>query len=386
MDAGVADPRWSTSTGFLDYDRDGDLDLFVANYVHYSLDVNIICKVGKTRSYCEPSAYAPISDILYRNDDGRYVDVSHAAGIALEGRGLGVAFSDYDRDGDTDIYVANDGTMNFLYENRRGVFAEVGLVASTRYNEYGHADAGMGVDFGDSDLDGDPDLFVTNFAYETNTLYRNDGQGQFRVATQHFGLATPSHRPLGFGTKFLDYDHDMDLDLFVANGHVIDRIAEGDSNQTYLQTNQLLRNDGGRRYADISTAMGPAFAKANAGRATAVADYDDDGDLDLLITTVADRPRLLRNDGGNASNWLQILLVGKTHPDALGAKVAIEAGGVRQVLERQSGGSYLSSHDPRLHFGLGNSDSARVEIRWPCGARQRLDPVAANQFLKIVQP
>ena len=386
VDDGIDDPRWGTSAAFLDHDLDGDLDLFVANYVRYGLDDPNICQQGQVRAYCEPSVYDPTGDLLYRNDDNTYTDISREAGIELAGKGLGVALADYDNDGDTDIYVANDGTMNFLYENRRGVFAEVGLVASTRYNEYGHADAGMGVDFGDSDLDGDPDLFVTNFAYETNTLYRNDGQGQFRVATQHFGLATPSHRPLGFGTKFLDYDHDMDLDLFVANGHVIDRIAEVDSNQTYLQTNQLLRNDGGRRYADISAAMGPAFATANAGRATAVADYDDDGDLDLLITTVADRPRLLRNDGGNASNWLQVLLVGRTHPDALGAKVAVEASGMRQVLERQSGGSYLASHDPRLHFGLGHADSARVEIHWPDGARQQLDPVAANQLLKIVQP
>ncbi|MDE2740077.1 MAG: CRTAC1 family protein [Gemmatimonadota bacterium] len=384
--AGLADPRWGSSAGFLDYDLDGDLDLFVANYVRYALDDESVCQQGQVRSYCEPSVYDPTGDLLYRNDGNTFTDVTEATGITLKGKGLGVALADYDRDGDTDIYVANDGTMNFLYANQHSTFAEVGLIAGTRYNEHGHADAGMGVDFGDYDRDGDTDLFVSNFAFETNALYRNDGQGQFAVATQHLGLADPSYRPLGFGTKFFDYDNDGDLDLFAANGHVIDRIAEVDSSQTYRQPNQMFRNDAGRRFADISATMGPDFQRANAGRATAVADYDDDGDLDLLVTTVAARPRLLRNDGGNASHWLQILLVGKSHPDALGTRVEVVADGIRQVQERQSGGSYLSSHDPRLHFGLGAATSAQVEIYWPDGTHQIIEKVATNQVLKVVQP
>jgi len=383
--AGVEDSRWGTSAGFLDADLDGDLDLFVANYVHYELDDETVCQQGQVRAYCEPSVYESTGDLLYRNDDGLYVDISREAGIELAGKGLGVALSDYDADGDTDIYVANDGTMNFLYANLRGTFTAVGLVAGTRYNEHGHADAGMGVDFGDYDRDGDMDLFVTNFAFETNALYRNDGQGLFAVATQHLGLADPSYRPLGFGTKFFDFDNDADLDLFAANGHVINRIAEVDSTQTYLQRNQIFRNDEGLRFADISTQLGPEFQKANAGRATAVADYDDDGDLDLLVTTVAARPRLLRNDGGNTNHWLQVLLVGRSHPDAIGAKVMVETDALRQVRERQSGGSYLSSHDPRLHFGLGDADSVRVQIRWPDGMHQDIGRVAANQVLRVVQ-
>ncbi len=384
--AGLADPRWGTSAGFLDYDRDGDLDLFVANYVRYRLDDDAVCQQGQVRAYCEPSAYDPTGDLLYRNDGDTFADVTEETGIALKGKGLGVALADYDRDGDTDIYVANDGTMNFLYANQHSTFAEVGLIAGTRYNEHGHADAGMGVDFGDYDRDGDADLFVTNFAFETNALYRNDGQGQFAVATQRLGLADPSYRPLGFGTKFFDYDNDGDLDLFAANGHVIDRIAEVDSSQTYRQPNQMFRNDAGRRFADISAALGADFQRANAGRAVAVADYDDDGDLDLLVTTVAARPRLLRNDGGNARHYLQILLVGKSHPDALGTRVEVIADGVRQVQERQSGGSYLASHDPRLHFGLGAAPSVQVEIHWPDGTHQILKKIAANQVLKVVQP
>ena len=384
--AGLADPRWGTSAGFLDYDLDGDLDLFVANYVRYALDDDAICQQGQIRAYCEPSVYDPTGDLLYRNDGNAFADVTEETGIALKGKGLGVALADYDRDGDTDIYVANDGTMNFLYANQHSTFAEVGLVAGTRYNEHGHADAGMGVDFGDYDRDGDADLFVTNFAFETNALYRNDGQGQFAVATQRLGLADPSYRLLGFGTKFFDYDNDGDLDLFAANGHVIDRIAEVDSSQTYRQPNQMFRNDAGRRFADVSAALGADFQRANAGRATAVADYDDDGDLDLLVTTVAAQPRLLRNDGGNARHYLQILLVGKSHPDGLGTRVEVVADGVRQVQERQSGGSYLASHDPRLHFGLGAATSAQVEIRWPDGTHQTIEKVAANQVLRVVQP
>ena len=384
--AGLEDPRWGSSAGFLDYDRDGDLDLFVANYVRYALDDDAVCQQGQVRSYCEPSVYDPTGDLLYRNDGDTFADVTEETGITLKGKGLGVALADYDRDGDTDIYVANDGTMNFLYANQHSTFAEVGLIAGTRYNEHGHADAGMGVDFGDYDRDGDADLFVTNFAFETNALYRNDGQGQFAVATQRLGLADPSYRPLGFGTKFFDYDNDGDLDLFAANGHVIDRIAEVDSSQTYRQPNQMFRNDAGRRFADVSAALGADFQRANAGRATAVADYDDDGDLDLLVTTVAAQPRLLRNDGGNTRHYLQILLVGKGHPDGLGTRVEVVADGVRQVQERQSGGSYLASHDPRLHFGLGAATSAQVEIRWPNGTHQTLEKVAANQVLRVIQP
>ena len=383
---GVDDPRWGSSAGFLDYDADGDLDLFVANYVHFSLADNAVCKQGKVRSYCQPDVYEPTGDILFRNDDSTYRDITAVAGIALKGRGLGVAFSDYDLDGDTDIYVANDGNMNFLYDNRQGYFSEVGLTAGTRYNEYGHADAGMGVDFGDYDTDGDQDLFVTNFTKETNNLYRNEGQGDFVLATSITGLAGPSLKPLGFGTRFFDYDHDADLDLFVANGHVVDQITAADPEQTYYQSNQMFRNDNGIHFTEISAELGADFIAANVGRAAAVADYDNDGDQDLLVTTVANAPRLLRNDGSHRRHWLLIELVGSRHPDALGTRVTVIAGDRRQVRERQSGGSYLSSHDPRLHFGLDAATQVSIEIRWPDGAIQHLNDIAANQILRVVQP
>ena len=385
---GVDDGRWGVSCGFLDHDQDGDLDLFVVNYVDFSLANNVVCKQGRIRSYCEPTVYEPTNSVLYRNEGrgGHFSDVSQRAGITLKGRGLGVAFTDYDEDGDTDIYVANDGMMNFLYENRGGQFVENGLAAGGRYNRDGRAEAGMGVDAGDIDGDGHLELVVTNFSRETNTLYHNDGQGRFEDITPRAGLAEPSYLPLGFGVCFLDYDHDMDLDLFVANGHVMDRIAEVDSSLSYAQPNQLLRNEAGRRFTDVSAQAGGGLAVPNVGRAAIRGDYDNDGDLDLVVTTEAGPARLLRNDGGNQHHWLAVALEGKAPRDALGARVTVEAGGVRQVRERHSGGSYLASHDPRLHFGLGEHARARVEVVWPDGQVQQLGEVAANQFLVVRQP
>ena len=379
--AGGADARWGTSCGFLDYDLDGDLDLYATNYVEFDPENNIVCAEGGIRSYCEPKFYEPVGDVLYRNEDGQFRDVSLETGITHKGRGLGVAFADYDLDGDTDVYVANDGTMNFLYQNQGNSFAEVGLYAGGRYNEDGLAEAGMGVEFGDWDNDGLQDIFVTNFAQETNTLYGNDGQGQFYDITQRAGLAEYSYKPLGFGTNFLDYDNDGDLDLFVANGHVMDKIAQVHPDHAYPQPNQMLCNQQGTRFVDVSARLGPALAMAAVSRASAKADYDNDGDLDLLVTNVAVAPNLLRNDGGNRQHWLTIQLENTAQP----ARVAVTAGGQRQAKEHQSGGSYLASSDPRLHFGLGEATQATVEIRWPDGTLQTMEAVAAGQILHLIQ-
>ena len=389
--AGVGESRWSTAAGFFDYDGDGDLDLMVVNYLDFTLDNNIVCKQGPHRSYCDPLQYNPVGDVLYRNDgeasdgDPNFMDVSDGAGITLEGRGLGIAFSDYDDDGDTDVYVANDKDMNFLYENRQGHFAEVGLQAGTRYNADGLAEAGMGVDFGDVDNDGDADLYVSNFSYETNTLYANDGRGEFRDATEAFDLAAASYMPLGFGLRFMDYDHDGYLDLFVANGHVLDNIERIRPELRYLQPNQIMRNLRGRGFVDASAALGASFAHATVSRAAAVGDYDNDGDLDILVTNIADRPNLLRNEGGNRGNWLIVELTGAVHGDAMGARVVVTTDGRRQLRERQTGGSYLSTHDPRLHFGLGGAARADIEITWPGGQIQVIDDVQANQILRVHQ-
>ncbi|MDE2814656.1 MAG: FG-GAP-like repeat-containing protein [Gemmatimonadota bacterium] len=378
---GGADARWGTSCGFLDYDLDGDLDLYATNYVEFDPQNSIVCAEGGIRSYCEPKFYEPVGDVLYRNENGQFRDVTLETGIIHKGRGLGVAFSDYDLDGDTDVYVANDGTMNFLYQNQGNRFAEVGLYAGGRYNEDGLAEAGMGVEFGDWDNDGLQDIFVTNFAQETNTLYGNEGQGQFYDITQRAGLAEYSYKPLGFGTNFFDYDNDGDLDLFVANGHVMDKITQVHPDHAYPQPNQVLCNQRGTRFVDVSSKLGSALAVAAVSRASATADYDNDGDLDLLVTNVAAAPNLLRNDGGNRQHWLTIQL-GNTSQHA---RVAVTAGGQRQVKEYQSGGSYLASSDPRLHFGLGEATEATVEIRWPDGTLQKIEAVATDQILHIIQ-
>ena len=383
--AAVGDPRWGTSCGFLDFDRDGDLDLFAVNYVHSSPNRNPVCMQGEVRTYCEPTSYEPTLDILFRNDGDRFVDVSAEMGITLVGRGLGLALSDYDRDGDTDIYVANDGDMNFLYENRDGGFNDSGMQTWSSHNRQGRAEAGMGVDFGDFNNDGYQDLFVSNFSLETNTLYRNDGGAQFGDISDRLGLEAVSFMPLGFGAKFLDYDNDGDVDLFVANGHVLDQVAQLDSTLSYAQLNQMLRNDGGSRFTDVSAHLGSGFECVNVGRGAAAADYDNDGDVDLLVTSEAGRPSLLRNEGGNARHWLLIHLVGKHQRDALGSRVEVVAGGTRQVKERQSGGSYLSSHDPRLHFGLGEVTRADVKVHWPDGTTQSVTRVQADQILRVVQ-
>ena len=382
---GGDDARWGTSCGFLDYDQDGDLDLYITNYVDFDLEKNVVCAERGIRSYCEPKYYEPVGDVLYRNDGDKFVDITSDVGITLEGRGLGVAFSDYDLDGDTDIYVANDGTMHFLYQNQGNHFAEVGLFSGARYNEDGLAEAGMGVDFGDWDKDGFQDVFVTNFAHQTNTLYGNDGQGQFYDTTKYAGLAEPSYKPLGFGTNFLDYDNDTDLDLFVANGHVMDKITQVHSDHSYPQPNQMFCNQQGTRFVEVSTRLGSALLEAAVSRGSAVADYDNDGDLDLLVTNIAASPNLLRNDGGNSQHWLTIQLVGNSQREALGTRVIVTADGQSQIKERQSGGSYLSGSDPRLHFGLGQATQADIEIRWPDDSVQHIKDVKVDQILHIVQ-
>jgi len=382
---GVGDERWASSCGFLDYDLDGDLDLFVVNYAAFRVDENPVCTKGPLRSYCDPSAFPPIGDVLYRNDGDRFTDVTALAGLDLVGRGLGVAFHDYDEDGDTDIYVANDGMANFLYENQGGRFVDRGLPSGTQFSSDGRAQAGMGVDWGDFDADGRADIVVGNFAYETAALYRNLGGGTFVEASGPSGVGAATYMPLTFGAKFADFDNDGYLDILATNGHVLDNIEQIDPAHTYAQASQLLRNLGGRRFADVSAHLGPDFTAPVVARGTAVADYDNDGDLDVLINTVAGRPRLLRNDGGNRQHWLMLALTGRRPRDALGARVTVRAGNAVQRRQRQSGGSYQAAHDPRLHFGLGDATRADVEVVWPDGSRQVLAGVAADQLLPLAQ-
>lgn len=375
VDQGVANEAWSTSVAFFDYDLDGDLDLYAVNYLAFELSDNEICE-APVRDYCGPDAYPGQSDVLYRNDGQGYVDVTGAAALYNEaGKGLGVATSDYDADGDVDLYVANDGVANFLYRNDgQGIFADQSLTSATAYNESGKAEAGMGVAFGDYDGDQRPDIFVTNLAYETNTLYRNEGDGSFADRTNATGLAEGSLRRVGFGAHFFDYDHDGDEDLFTANGHILAHIEMLSGVITHAQANQLWRNDGGT-FSDVS-----AFIERRVSRGSALADWDLDGDLDLVVSNNGGRAVLLRNDGDEGKHWLQVVLPAAR---GVGAKVWVEAGGRVQEREFGMAGGYLSQGELVAHFGLGAAQRALVRVVWPDGRETRVGEVVADRRVGV---
>jgi len=370
--AGVANPLWSTSAAFGDADGDGFLDLYVANYVDFRMDNNVYCGENRPgyRTVCHPKNFDSEPDVLYRNrGDGTFEDFSTRGGIHdRTGKGLGVVWGDYDGDGDEDIYVANDDTPNFLFRNRGdGTFDEVGEQAGVALSEDGVPQAGMGTDMADYDNDGRLDIFVTNLAQEANVLYHNDGGGVFSNRTFVSGLGAPSLLKLGFGTFFFDPDNDGNLDLFVANGHIIDNIALYGDSITFEQRADLYRNLGDGRFDLATDRAGEPFSRRYVGRGAVPFDYDDDGNEDILMTQNGGPAILLRNLGTPGHHWVTFTLAGlPPNRDAIGAVVTLEAGGRRQVRYARTGFSYLSQGDRRLHFGLGASAAiARVTVRWP---------------------
>jgi hypothetical protein len=377
--------QWSTSAGFFDADSDGDLDLYVAAYVDFGLDNHLYCgDPGRgRRAYCHPDVYRALPDRLYRNDGrGRFEDVSEAAGVPHDrnGKGLGLGFGDLDGDGLGDVYVANDSTMNYLLLARgAGRFAESALLAGVGYDASGDAEAGMGVEIGDVDGDGRLDVFVTNLDHETNTLYRNLGEGLFRDDTERAGLAAPSRPMVGFGTVLLDFDADGDLDLFVANGHIIDNIEElRPGAGRYRQPAQLFENLGDGRFSERPEAL--ELTRELVGRGAATGDLDGDGHPDLVLTQNGGPAHLLLNRHPGRGNPLVLRLAGPTgNPHAWGARVELRAAGRIQVREARSASSYLSQSAPDLYFGLGTAVAAdSVEVRWPDGRRDRYGPLSAR--------
>ena len=387
--AGVGNgEKWSSSCAFVDYNHDGNLDLYVVNYLAYDLttDQDWFDPRGR-RIYSNPQVYAGVPDTLYRNNgDGTFTDVTRQTGVYNKtGKGLGVTCGDYDNDGRIDIYVANDTTPNFLYRNSGdGRFVDIGPFAGAAYNEHGVAEGGMGVDFGDYNNDGSLDIFVTNFSNETNTLYHNTADGALVDFTNIAGLGEVSFLKLAFGTKFFDANNDGALDLFIANGHLYP--TESDALE-YAQTDQLFLNTGKGDFVDVSEQSGEYFSVRMVGRGAAFGDYDNDGDTDIFVVNLNQEGVLLRNEGGNEHNWLTVKTVGVTsNRDGIGARVEVVTGSRSQMNEVRAGSSYLSGHDLRLIFGLGTETKAMtVKISWPSGVVQTLTDVEANQLLLITE-
>ena len=389
--AGVDSRRWGSSAGFFDFDRDGDLDLYVVNYLDYDPEDNPYCGLPKEgyRLYCDIRMFEGAADQLYRNDgDGSFTDVSSAAGIANPaGKGLGLTFADFDGDGYADLYVANDTIRDFLYRNNRdGAFSDVTYAAAVGFDANGEPQAGMGVDAADLNRDGLPEIFVTNFAYELNALYRNGPNLLFEEVSERMGLGS-GLLPLGFGTKLFDYDNDGDVDIYVANGHIENNVRLYFPNLTYAQTDLLYENQG-TGFLDVSAESGAPFKISAVGRGAAVADYDNDGDLDIALSNSGGHAVLLRNEGGNRNHWIAIQARGReSNSFGLGAGVRIETEQGTQVGQVNNVASYLSANDLRVHFGLGRQRQVKsVEVLWPSGSKQVLSNVPVNRILEVTEP
>lgn len=389
--SGIRNANFGTSAAWLDYDRDGLVDLFVANYVQWSPEKDLWCSLdGATKSYCTPESYKGTSSRLFRNvsrgGNGKFQDVSQKAGVANPtSKALGVAVLDYDVDGWPDLFVANDTQPNKLYRNRKnGTFVEEGLEAGVAFGEDGVARGAMGVDAADYDRSGRPHLLVGNFSNEMLALYHNEGNGVFVDEAPASAVGRASLLTLTFGVFFFDYDLDGLLDLFAANGHIEEEIGRVQPRVSYKQPPLLFRNLGKGKFEPVTAKLGTELNRPVVARGAAYGDYDRDGDLDVLLTSNHGPAYLFRNDGGNRNRWLCLRTVGKkSNRDGIGAVVRVTSASGRQWQMVRSGSSYCSQSDLALTFGLGKDPKATLEIEWPSGQKQRLADVPANQLITV---
>ena len=388
--AGVGGSAFSTSAVWFDYDNDGKLDLFVCNYVDWSIDKDLYCTLnGKNKSYCTPESYKGQSPTLYHNKgDGTFEDVTRQAGLYDPAcKSLGVALLDYDNDGKIDLFVSNDTQPNKLYKNNgNGTFTDVAMTAGVAFSEAGTARAGMGVDAADYDGSGRPSLIIGNFSNEMMALYHNEGTGLFIDEAPTSTVGQASLLTLTFGCFFFDYDLDGLLDIFALDGHVADDINSVQAKVTYAEPPHLFRNLGKKRFEEATSKVGRDLRREIVGRGVAYGDFDNDGDLDLLITTNNGPARLLRNDGGNQNNFLRVRTVGSvSNRDGIGAKVSVKlANGASLWNMVRSGSSYCSQSELPVTFGLGKAEKvSRVEVTWPSGRKDVISDVDANQAITI---
>jgi len=387
--AGLESGTFHSGAAFFDYDRDGYLDLYVGSYVQLEPDGPLYCTAGaNVKSSCPPQAYQGSPDILYHNNgDGTFTNVTQSANVFQpKGKNLAVGVGDYDNDGWPDIFVANDGIPAYLYHNEHGKFKEIGLAADMAYSIDGKAMAAMCISLGDYDNDGWLDLYISDFQGNGDHIWHNDQHGHMREATGQAGIFPPTLNVLSFGGGFFDYDNDGLLDLFIANGHVYPEVESIPTGEHYRQLNTLLHNQGNGKFVETSEATGIASLAPRVGRGVAFADFDNDGYVDVLVANNDDPPTLLHNSA-TSNHFLNFKLVGsKSNRDAIGARIRIVAGGISQIREIASGGSYLSQSDLRANFGLAQAAQAdTVEVRWPSGQVDSFSNVKANKFYLITE-
>ena len=385
--SGLTDELWSSSAAWGDLDDDGHLDLYVAHYVDWSFENHPLCAGPQPgqREVCPPRQFTGLPDALYMsNGDGSFHDASAAAGLSRHGKGLGVIIADVDVDGRLDIYVANDTVPNFLYRNSGSVrLEEMGLISGTSLSDVGIPDGSMGVDLGDYNLDGLPDLWVANYERESFALYRNEGTFVFQHVSQATGVTAVGGLYVGWGTVFFDFDADGDEDVFVSNGHVIRHPVNAPLDQTPL----LYENRGGTRLVNVAPAARGYMTRAHMGRGVAAGDLDGDGDLDLGVSRTNQPVALLSNESRGANHWLGLRLIGVRSPrQPVGAIAELHTPAGVQTRQLKGGTSYASSSDPRLYFGLGGSPQVdRVRIRWPSGVVQTISPARVDTTLTVVE-